>query len=105
MSWGKSADRSGCSLVAEAVLIAGNHCLTDQGRCDLWGHESEAMEVVTAECFMRGDPAQGPQKARFCSMRSSRHRAFARDLNDASALGRCDVPMTRRLLRNRQSLR
>ena len=65
MSRGKSADRSGCSLVAEAVIIAGNHCLTDQGRCDLWGHESEAMEVVTAECFMRGDPAQGPQKPDF----------------------------------------
>ena len=103
MSWGKSADRSGCSLVAEAVLIAGNHCLTDLGRGDLWGHESRG--AISGDCRMLyavGDPTQGPQKARFCSMRSPRRHAFARDLNDASALGRCDIPMTRRLLRNRQ---
>ena len=99
MSWGKSADRSCCSLVAEAVLIAGNYCLTDLGRGDLWSHESRG--IISGDCWMLyavGDPTQGPQKARFCSMR----RAFARDLNDASALGRCDVPITRRLLRNRQ---
>ena len=48
MSWGKSTDRSCCSLVAEAVLIAGNYCLTDLGRGDLWGHESRG--VISGDC-------------------------------------------------------
>ena len=39
MSWRKSADRSVCSLVAELILIAGNHCLIDRrdhGSRDAW---------------------------------------------------------------------
>ena len=48
MSRGKSADRSGCSLVAEVVLIAGSHCLIELPLCDPLDHEIRGVAPVCA---------------------------------------------------------
>ena len=65
MSRRKSADRSGCSLVAEVVLIAGSHCLIELPLADPRDHEIIGVAAVCA-CWMHyavGDPALGPRKA------------------------------------------
>ena len=54
MSRGKSADRSGGSLVAEVVLIAGGHFLVGLTLASYGVMTSEASpKFVSAECAMR----------------------------------------------------
>ena len=54
MSRGKSADRSGGSLVAEVVLIDGGHCLDGLTLVSYGVMKSEASpQFAPAECAMR----------------------------------------------------
>jgi len=46
MPRGKSVDRSGCSLVAEVVSIAQDHCLKKVPLADLRGHEIRGVAAV-----------------------------------------------------------
>ena len=48
MSWGKSADRSGGSLLADVISIAGSHCLIKLPLADLLGHETRDVAAVCA---------------------------------------------------------
>ena len=48
MSRRKSADRSGCSLVVEVVLIAGSHCLIELPLADPLDHEIRGVAPVCA---------------------------------------------------------
>ena len=54
MPRGKSVDRSGCSLVATVILIAGSHCLTELPLASYGVTKSEAWpRFLPAERAMR----------------------------------------------------